>query len=78
MGHPGKKDVKRICGLLVDDLKVYQKNHKTLKDVNEMIVQARNDTDACHGVVKCVKIAFDGKRWWKVKFVSAEWKSEEH
>lgn len=26
MGHPGKKDVKRIYGLLVDDLKVYQKN----------------------------------------------------
>ena len=47
MGHPGKKDVKRIYGLLMDGLKVYQKNHKTFKDVNE-------------------------------KFLSAEWKNEEH
>ena len=33
MGQPGKRDY----SLLVDDLKVYQEGHKTLKDVNEMI-----------------------------------------
>ena len=52
MGQPGKRDVNRTHSLLVDHLKVYQESHKTLKDVNEMIVKANNDTGACYGVVK--------------------------
>ena len=59
MGQPGKKDVKRSHSLIVDDLKVYQKTHKTLKDVNEMIVQAGNDTGACQGVAKRLDIIFE-------------------
>lgn len=31
---------------IVDDLKQYQENHKTLKDVNEIILQERHDTGA--------------------------------
>ena len=32
-------------------------NHKTLKDVNEMILQASNDTgNACYGVAKFAEI----------------------
>ena len=38
IGQPGKRDVKRTHSLFADDLKVYQESHKTLKDVNEMIV----------------------------------------
>ena len=59
MGQPGKKDVKRSHSLIVDDLKVYQKTHKTLKDVNEMIVKAGNDTGACQGVAKRLDIIFE-------------------
>ena len=59
MGKPGKRDVKGTHSLFVDDLKVYQENHKTLKDVNEMIVQASNDTSACYGVAKCAEVVFE-------------------
>ena len=41
MGQPGKRDVKCTHILFVDDLKAYQESHETLKDVNEMIVQAK-------------------------------------
>ena len=54
-----KRDIKRTHSLFVDDLTVYQETHKTLKDVNEMIVQASNDTGACYGVTKCVEIIFE-------------------
>ena len=47
MEQPGKKDVKRTHNLFFNDLKVYQESHKTLKDINEMIVHAANDTGAC-------------------------------
>ena len=59
MGEPGNRDVERIHSLFVDDLKVYQESHKILKDVNEMIVQASNDTGACYGVAKCAEIVFE-------------------
>ena len=59
MGQPEKRDIKRTHSLFVDDLTVYQETHKTLKDVNEMIVQASNDTGACYGVTKCVEIIFE-------------------
>ena len=38
MGQSGKRDVKRTHSLFVDNLKVYQENHKTLKDISEMTV----------------------------------------
>ena len=44
MGQPGKRDEKRTHSFFVDDLKVYLESHKTLKNVNEMIAQANNDT----------------------------------
>ena len=59
MGQPGKRDVKRTHSLFVDDLKVYQVSHKTLKDVNEMIVLASNDTGASYGVAKCAEAVFE-------------------
>ena len=59
MGQPGKRDVKRTHNLFVDDLKLYQENHKTLKDINEMIVQESNDTGACYGVAKCAEVVFE-------------------
>ena len=33
--------------------------HKTLKDINEMIVQASNDTGACYGAVRCAEVVFE-------------------
>ena len=52
MGAPGARNVKLTHSLFVDDLKAYQGSHKTLKDANEMIVQASHDTGACYGVEK--------------------------
>ena len=45
--------------MFVDDLKQYQENHQTLKDVNEIIVQASHDTGACYRVAKCAEIVFE-------------------
>ena len=59
MGPPGQRDIKRTHSLFVDDLKQYQENHKALKDVNEIIVQASHDTGACYGVAKCAEIVFE-------------------
>ena len=62
MGQPGKRDVKRTHSLLVDDLKLYQENHKTLKDINEMIVHESNDTGACYGVARCAEVVFERRK----------------
>ena len=43
----------------MDDLKVYQENHKTLKDINKMIVQVSNDTGVCCRVAKCAEVAYE-------------------
>ena len=59
IGEPGNRDVSRTHSLFVDDLKQYQENHKALKDVNEIIVQASYDTGACYGVSKCAEIVFE-------------------
>ena len=61
MGQPEKRDVKRTHSLFVDDLKVYQENHKTLKGVNDMILQASIDTGACYGIV--LKLSLNEGRW---------------
>ena len=48
--------------MFVDDLKQYQENHETLKDVNEIILQASHDTGACYGVAKCAEIVFERRK----------------
>ena len=53
--------------MFVDDLKQYQENHETLKDVNDIIEQASHDTGACYGVAKCAEIVFE-----RVKMVRGE------
>ena len=44
IGEPGNRNTSRICSHFVDDLEQYQEIHKVLKDTNEIIVQASNDT----------------------------------
>ena len=58
MGQPGKREVKRTYSLFIEDLKVYQDSHNTLKDVNENIVQASHDIGVCCGEEKCAEIIF--------------------
>ena len=50
MGPPGSRNVSRTHSLFGNDLKVYQKSHEILRDVNEVIVQASHDTGACYAV----------------------------
>ena len=50
---------------------MYQENHKTLKDVNEMIVQANNDTGACYGVAKCAAVVFEREKMLKGEVLQA-------
>ena len=58
MGQPGKREVKPVNSLFIDDLKVYQESHKILKDANEtewklkrlLIVLESQDTGACYDV----------------------------
>ena len=59
MGQPQKRDVKHTHSMFVDDFKVYQESHKTLKDLSKMIVQESNDTGAFYGVAKCTEIIFE-------------------
>ena len=59
MGTPGCGDISQTHSLFVDDLKQYKESHETLKDVNEIIVQASHDIGACYGVAKCVEIVFE-------------------
>ena len=56
MGEPGNRIVHRTHSLFVDDLEQYQESHKTLKDVNEIIVQASHDMGASYGVSKCAEV----------------------
>ena len=44
---------------------MYQENHKTLKGVNQMVVQASNDTGACYGVAKCAEFVFKRRKMVK-------------
>ena len=58
MGPPGERKVKRTHSLFIDDLKVYKESHQQLQAVNEILVQASNDTGACYGISKCAEIVF--------------------
>ena len=59
MGKPRERRLKRTHSLFIVDLKLYQKNHKRLEVVNEMIVQAGLETGACCGVSECGEIVFE-------------------
>ena len=59
MGQPVKRNVKRTHSSFLNDLKMYQESHKTLKDISQMIVQASNDTGACNRVTKCAEVVFE-------------------
>ena len=59
MGPPECRDVSRTHSLFTHDLKVYQKSHEILRNINEVIVQASHDTGACYGVSKCEEILFE-------------------
>ena len=63
MSPPGCRDISRTHSLFVDDLKQYQENHETLKDVNEIIVKASHDTGACYGVTSVLKLYSSVARW---------------
>ena len=56
MNPPGSRDVGRTHSLLVNDLKVYQKIHKKLRDVSGVIIQTRHDAGVCYEVLKCAEI----------------------
>ena len=58
VGKPGERNHKRTHSLFIDDLKVYQENHKKLETENELIVKASMDTGAVYGVKKCAEIVF--------------------
>ena len=59
MEEPGKRNISLTHSLFVDDPMVYQESHNLLKEINEVIVQASLDTDACYGVSKCAEIVFE-------------------
>ena len=67
MGEPGNRFVHRTHSLFVYDMKQYQESYKTLKDVNEIIVQVSHDTGACYGVSKCAEIVFEHGKMTKGK-----------
>ena len=48
MGQRDKERVKRKHSIFIDDLKIYQENHRKLEVVNEMILLASMDTGACY------------------------------
>ena len=56
LGKPGDRSLKRTHSLLIDDLKVYQKDHEKMVAVNEIIVTASLDTGATYGIKKCAEI----------------------
>ena len=63
MGAPQEQDVKRTHSLFIDDLKVYQDDHKKLEVVNEIIMKASMDTGACYGLRSW-------KKWWEEKVLT--------
>ena len=59
MGEPGNHIGKGTHSLFLDDLKVYQESHNSLKNVNEIIVPDCHNTGTCYGVSKCTEIIFE-------------------
>ena len=57
--HLDTEIINEHIAFFVDVLKQYQEDHKALKAVNEIIVQASHDTGACYEVTKCAEIVFE-------------------
>ena len=55
-GQPGRRCIKRMHSLFIDDINVYQGNHQKLEIVNETIVKESRDTEVCYGIKKCAEI----------------------
>ena len=72
MGQPKRRDVKRSQSLFLAYLKKYQESQKTFKDVNNMILQEINDTDACYIVAKSAKIAFEKRKMVNEKMKTSD------
>lgn len=53
MAKPVNRGVNRAYRFFVDDRNVYQESHSLLKEINQIIVQARFDICACYGISKC-------------------------
>ena len=53
------------CLWIIQNSKAYQESNKTLKDVNEIIVQTSNDTGTCYGVAKYTKFVFERGKMMK-------------
>ena len=72
MGQPKRRDVKRSQSLFLAYLKKYQESQKTFKDINNMILQEINDTDACYIVAKSAKIAFEKRKMVNEKMKTSD------
>ena len=59
------RDVSLTNSLFVDDLKMYLESNEILRDFNDVIVQASQNTGACYGVSKCGKIVFERGKMFK-------------
>ena len=66
-GQPGERKLKRTHSFFIDDLKMYQENHRKLEIVNEMIMKASKDTGACYGVKKCAEFIFKNGKMVKAE-----------
>ena len=58
VGQRDEERVKRIHSLFIEDLNIYQENHRKREVVNEIIVKSSMDTGECYGVKKCAEIVF--------------------
>ena len=58
LGKSGNRNVSRTQSLFEDDLKQYQKSHKVIEHVHEIIVQENHVTGACYTVPKHAEAVF--------------------
>ena len=65
IGKPRESNQKRTHCLFIDDLKVYQENHKKLEIASELIVKASMDTGAVYGMKKFAEIVFKNGKMMK-------------
>ena len=69
MERPGNRNIEQTHILIIENLKVYHDIHKTLKVVNETIVQTIYGIGACYEVSKCADTVFQ-----RVKMDWKDWK----
>ena len=56
MGRPAERE--HTHSLFIDNMKMYQENHESLKEANEIIARASSDAGALYRVNKCAQILF--------------------